>query len=201
MEWLILLLGLPVSVAAARVDVLLMWWINRFRHGKLRMSGNWIEWVPKSEGRQFSIGCIEYNLLRRRYNFDGTNYKNSGEPFCHWRTVTSYVDYEQLEFHYVFATKDVDTLQTSSYGYGVVQLVRRNGELVPEYGYYIYATGNDNAISVSHSMRRLDSLPESRNDNAFSILTAAYPEKAQEIAQSSKDTESEIGHSQKESTE
>lgn len=175
MEWIILVLSIPVGVAAARLDVLLLWVVNRVRYGKLSIRGHWLEWIPGSQGRQFSIGTIEYNVLRRRYNFDGTNYKNDGNPFCHWQTVTSYVDFEKLEFHYIFATKDVDSLQTTSYGYGVVQLVRRDGSLVPEDGYYIYATGTNHAASHSHTMVPIETVPLSRNDNATELIKKALP--------------------------
>ena len=176
MEWLFLALAIPTGIAAARIDVLITWTINRVRHGRLNISGNWAEWVPNSSGRQFSIGTIGYNVLRRRYNFDGTNYNNDGTPYCHWQTVTSYIDYEKLEFHYTFATKDVASLQTTSYGNGVLQLVRRDDSLVPEDGYYLYATPGNTAILASHTMRSISEIPESRNMNAKELLAQTFPE-------------------------
>ena len=175
MEWLFLALSIPIGVAAARIDVLISWVFNRIKHGRLEIRGSWAEWIPGSSGRQFSIGTIQYNVLRRRYNFDGTNYYNNGEPYCHWQTVTSYVDYDKLEFHYIFATKDVATLQTTSYGYGVLQLVSRNGILSPEDGYYIYATPDGSALSLSHTLVRVAAVPSNRNDNSIDILRAAFP--------------------------
>jgi hypothetical protein len=133
------------------------------------------EWIPGSAGRQFSIGTIQYNVFQRRYNFDGTNYRNNGNPFCHWRTVTSYLDFSKLEFHYVFATKDVDSMQTTSYGYGVLQLISRDGSLIPEDGYYIYANGHDAAVSHSHTLVPVVKVPDNRNDNATKLLTATFP--------------------------
>jgi len=181
MEWIILVLSIPVGVVAARLDVVLLWAISRVRYGKLSLSGHWAEWIPGSDGRQFSIGTIEYNVLRRRYNFDGTNYKNDGDPYCHWQTVTSYVDFEKLEFHYVFATKDVVSLQTTSYGHGVVQLVRRDGSLIPEDGYYIYATGANSAVCHSHTMLPIEMVAPNRNHNAAELLKTVFPSQSHVI--------------------
>jgi len=176
MEWLFLLLSIPIGVLAARVDVLISWGMNRVRYGPLQIRGNWAEWVPGSIGRQFSVGSIQYNVFRRQYSFDGTNYNNNGDPYCHWKTVTSYVDYDKQEFHYVFATKDVATMQTTSYGYGVVNLVSRGGVLAPEDGYYIYATPDGSALSLSHTMVSVSSIPARRTSNARDFLSAELPD-------------------------
>lgn len=175
MEWLFLFLSFPIAVLAARADVFVVWAVARLRYGKLSIRGHWAEWIPGSTGRQFSIGTIQYNVFQRRYNFDGTNYRNNGDPFCHWRTVTSYLDFGKLEFHYVFATKDVDSMQTTSYGYGVLQLVSRDGSLIPEDGYYIYANGHDAAVSQSHTLTPVLKVADNRNDNAAILLAATFP--------------------------
>jgi hypothetical protein len=175
-QWGFLLLSIPIGIIAARIDVLISWIVNRSRHGKLELRGKWVEWIPRSTDRHFSVGRIQFNVLRRRYEFNGTNYLNNGEPFCHWTTVTSYLDWERLEFHYVFATQDAASLQTTSYGYGVLHLVNDDGVLAPQDGYYIYSTANGDAVSMSHTLTRVGDLPPNRNANARTFLSDALPE-------------------------
>ncbi|MEQ1737640.1 MAG: hypothetical protein ABL886_14700 [Rhodoglobus sp.] len=183
MEWVFLLLSIPIGIAVARIDVFILWLINRNKFGRLRITGNWAEWIEQSQGRQFSLGRIEYNVFRRRYNFDGTNYDNDGSPYCHWDTVSSSLDFDKLEFHYVFATRLVSSRQITSHGYGVVHLERDGGELRPVDGYYMYAElgASAGAFAFGHTMVSIDSLPVSRNANAAEFLRTVFPEHKKEI--------------------
>jgi hypothetical protein len=72
-EWFFAALGIPVGVIATRLDVALLWVVNRIRFGKLHLKGNWAEYVPDSTGRQYSLGTIEYDIWHKRYNLNGTN--------------------------------------------------------------------------------------------------------------------------------
>ena len=168
-EWFFAALGIPVGVIATRLDVALLWVVSRIRFGKLRLKGNWAEYVPDSTGRQYSLGTIEYDIWHKRYNLNGTNYQNDGTPFCHWKTVTSHLDRENGRFHYVFDTTEAGSLQISSSGYGVVNLERQGKELVPIDGYYVYVTSERDAISVSHTMDRMGVRP-TRTRNVSAIL-------------------------------
>ena len=155
--WILtLILGVPVGVFATVVYDSILRLIRNARHGRVDINGTWIEWVPNCYGRQFSIGKIRYDVFRRQYVFDGTNYRNDGSPFCHWRTVSSYLDLNAYEYHYVFATKDVMSMQTTSFGYGVMSLVANGKRLIPAGGSYMYATGKDTAMQMSHSMKKID---------------------------------------------
>lgn len=40
MEWFFALLGIPVGVVATRLDLALMWVVNRFRYGRVEIKGN-----------------------------------------------------------------------------------------------------------------------------------------------------------------
>lgn len=176
MEWLFLLLGVPIGVLGARADWLILRAWERWTLGKLRIKGHYAEFVPNSVGRQFSLGSISWRPSRRQYAFDGTNYRNDGEPFCHWRTVSSYLDRETNEYHYVFRTTAIGSLRLMSYGYGVVNLVQSEGALVPQDGYYVYVTPTGEVVSVDHTVVRIDALPATRTENAGELLARVLPE-------------------------
>jgi len=178
MDWVPILLGIPVGVVAgliaSRLDLIVLWVWDRIRYGRLKLSGVWAEFIPDSTGRRFSIGVIKYDLLRRRYVFDGTNYDDSGEPYCYWKTVSSYLDRSNGQFHYTFSTKQARTLQFMTYGHGVIDLTE-GGSVRPEFGYYIYTTEANVPISVSHSMKKLDAAPADRLANVHDLARATFP--------------------------
>jgi hypothetical protein len=161
MEWIFVLLGVPVGIVATMSYDWIRVQLDNARHGRLRMSGSWAEYIPRSNERQFSVGSIRFKFSRGQYVFDGTNYNNDGTPFCRRRTVSSHVDRAALEFHYTFLSKEVDRAQSMAYGYGVVNLVKDGRFLVPADGEYMYADSPESAMLCNHSMVRIepDSVP------------------------------------------
>ena len=183
MEWVFLALGLVLGIGGNLAANVAQGTIDsrreRKQFGPLNIEGTFAEWVPDSMGRQFSIGQIRYVRSAKRYDLDGTNYKNDGEPYCRWRTVASSLDLRNRQFHYVFVTTNFATPNTSSYGYGVIYLDHRNDGLEPVDGFYVYVDGTQNsrdAIAVSHTMDRINA-PDSRNKNMAQLLDTVYPGK------------------------
>ena len=174
MDWLFALLGIPLGIVATRLDVVLMWVVNRARYGRVEIKGNWAEYVATSPSRQYSLCTMEYDVIHRRYNFDGTNYNNDGSPHCYWRTVSSHLDRDELQFHYVFETREVSTMHVKSYGYGVLNLAHADNRIVPADGYYVYVTPTGDAAAVNHTMKRADALPP-RDVNAAAYFDALFP--------------------------
>jgi hypothetical protein len=174
MEWFFAFLGIPIAIVATRLDVALMWAVNRVRFGRMEITGNWAEYVATQPTRQYSLATIEYDLIHRRYNLDGTNYNNDGSPHCYFRTVSSHLDREELQFHYVFETRELSAMHIKSYGYGVVNLARTGNRISPVDGYYVYVTPEGEPVAVSHSLKRADGQPP-RNVNAGAYFDAIFP--------------------------
>lgn len=174
MEWLFALLGIPFGIVATRLDVVLMWMVNRVRYGRVEIKGNWAEYVSTSPSRQYSLCTMEYDVVHRRYNFDGTNYNNDGSPHCYWHTVSSHLDRDGLQFHYVFETREVSAMHVKSYGYGVLNLVHEDNRIVPSDGYYVYVSPTGEPVAVSHTIKHADS-PPPRDINAAAYFDALFP--------------------------
>ena len=174
MEWLFAFLGIPIAIVATRLDVVLMSVVNRIRYGRVEIKGNWAEYVPTSPNRQYSLCTMEYDVIHRRYNLNGTNYNNDGSPHCYWRTVSSHLDREGLQFHYVFETREVSAMHVKSYGYGVVNLAHVEKRIVPSDGYYVYVSPTGEAAAITHTMKRADALPP-RDVNAAAYFDALFP--------------------------
>lgn len=174
MEWIFLALGIPIGIAANWIYSLTLRAWGRMQYGKLAIKGHWAEWAPESRGREFSIGEIEYSWLHRRIEFNGTNYTSNGDPFCHWTTTVSSLDLAAGEFTYGFLSSNVGALHTTSTGFGVISLRRRRDKkIVPEDGYFMYRDSKPH--TVSHSMVKIDEIPESRSENAGYILSRVFP--------------------------
>lgn len=147
---------------------------ERIRTGKLRVAGHWAEYAADSKGREFSIGTIESPWWRRRVTFNGTNYRSDGTPFCHWTSTMAAIQPEKNQIIYSFDSVDVNNLQSSTTGFGVLNLrKRRDGSFEPQDGYFMYRGAK--ALAVSHSMVRIDEVPANRGDSAADILARAFP--------------------------
>lgn len=179
MEWVLLVVGFVVGIGGNIVANVLWEKLDKLRStrrcGQLEFEGKWAEYVPNSIGRQFSLATVEYRRSKKIYELNGTNYQNNGDPYCHWRTVASYLDLENYVYHYVFATTDVGALNVSSYGYGVLNLIRSGDSIAPQDGYYVYVTPSGTAISVSHTFKKITNLPANRTDNAGVLIDAIFP--------------------------
>lgn len=177
MEWLFLILGAVLGVAGNFAYEAIRGAMERRAGGKLDIEGKWGEWTPDGYGRQFSAGEIKYRFWKRRYDFDGTNYFNDGQPYCHWVTTASYIDKDRKEFHYIFANHDLTSPQVRSYGYGVISLVRTAESLTPVSGFYLYS-GPTGARQMSHTMHRISdpALFSDRSENVSEDLKRVFPD-------------------------
>lgn len=130
--------------------------------GRIEIKGFWAESMAEGAERSFSIGQIRYDFLRRTWVFDGTNFHNDGTAFCHWQTITSYLDRKDHRFYYTFLNTHVDSAHTGYTGFGVVYLERRGKAWVPRNGAFV--AGNPGEAFRSHSMLRLEEMPRSTDD-------------------------------------
>ncbi|MEO0687336.1 MAG: hypothetical protein AAFY76_20375, partial [Cyanobacteria bacterium J06649_11] len=60
------------------------------------LQGYWLEIIFSDEQRQFSIGRFIYNEIKKEYEFNGINYKNSGKEFYEWNTIKMVSDFNRL---------------------------------------------------------------------------------------------------------
>ncbi|MGY3565082.1 hypothetical protein [Sinomonas sp. RB5] len=174
--WLGVLLSVPAALAATAIWLVGALVVDRVRFGRVDIKGAWAEWVESGDDRCFSVGVIERRAFTSQYVFDGTNYHNDGRPFCYWRTVKSHFGQDKSEYIYVFATKDVTSLQTTSYGYGVVNLASDGKSLVPAGGFYMYSVGTNTALQRDHTLKRADKneIPKP-GENAAKFLARTFP--------------------------
>lgn len=157
-DWLTLILGGIIGVLASLVAAYVYDKIKYLTSNKLKISmeGLWAEYAPDSADRQYSVGRIYFDRKRKMFAFDGTNYLNSGQPYCYWKTVASYVDRDTKEFFYVFTAQIENELDKRYHGFGVVSLAADGKTLTPSRGYYVSAAVDGKPIS--HSMIQADEL-------------------------------------------
>lgn len=125
--------------------------------GRIEIKGVWAERIVDGTERVHSIGQIRYDMRQQMWVFDGTNYHNDGTPFCHWRTISSYVDRKDHRYYYIFLNTHVDATHAGYTGFGFVDLEHRGGAWVPRNG--AFAAGNPGEAFRSHSMVKLDEHP------------------------------------------
>lgn len=160
-------LGIGSSIAAFYLINLFQYMVAK--KDKIKIEGEWGEFVPMSLGRQYSFGRIYFDKGRKMYAFDGTNYSDNGERFCHWETVVSHVDANLKKFFYTFTAQLEGELDKIYYGFGVINLVKdASGSLVPMDGYYISA--NVDGKTMSHSMKRIDGVRYERGGDGQRII-------------------------------
>lgn len=163
------------GLAAGRIDHLVVYVWSWFGTGRLDRKSDWLEYVPKGELRQFSVGRFRYSLRRREWEFSGTNFNNDGSPFCHWRTVKSLHDTGSQTFYYVFHTEAIDSPQTTSTGFGVIKLKKEGRRMIPQHGYYNYTQPNGDPISVQHTMQQIDHIPSEYERDASELFRKYLP--------------------------
>jgi hypothetical protein len=153
-EWLMLGLGIPAGVFATLMYDVLKGMVKA-RRQTLALEGTWAEFVKDSKGHQYTLGRIYFDKRRGFWAFDGTNFTNEGEPFCHFETVSSHVDVANRQFFYTFTARIENELDKTYYGFGVVNLAaNERGELTPVHGHYVSA--NVDGKGMSHSMIPVD---------------------------------------------
>ena len=160
MEWI---WGIGLGVIASVIGGFIHDKIKQMqtRDPALAIEGTWGEFVPKSEGHQYTLGRIYFDIQAKRYAFDGTNFFNDGRPFCHFETVASHVDPARRKFFYVFTASVEGESDRVYYGFGVVNLAPQStGELAPVDGHYV--SDSIDGEGMGHTMKRLDDLTYDR---------------------------------------
>lgn len=118
------------------------------------ITGYWIEEMPASQDRRYSIGFFQYNSGTGCYTYDGANYSNDGRVFCTWHTTSLSVDLRNRKIYYIFQASKKGELYNVNYGFGVLNLEEQDGRLVPANGFYRETLID--AKPYSHDMRRLE---------------------------------------------
>lgn len=172
------LLTLAIGIAVGVLGNFAYQWIRDLAGratGRIKIKGVWAERIVDGTERIHSIGEISYDMRQRLWAFEGTNYHNDGTPFCHWRTISSYVDRRDHRYYYIFVNTHVEATHAGYTGFGVIDLERLGRAWVPRNG--AFAAGNPGEAFRSHSMVKLEERPSTREDvlEAFSLLASIEP--------------------------
>ena len=168
-----ILIGIPIGIVLGIIANYLYDKIVQVMKEKplLDIEGTWGEFVKDSEGHQFTLGQIYFDAQQDRYAFDGTNFNNDGSPFCHFETVTSYVDPERRKFFYVFNASLEGQSDQVYYGFGVVNLIRSStGKLIPSDGHYV--SDSIDGRGMAHTMKRFDQMEYARDLDGKVVVAA-----------------------------
>lgn len=139
------------------------------RISNVAIEGNWAEFVAASKNHRYSLGRVYYDGRRRLYAFDGTNYADSGQPYCYWETVASCLDITQRKYYYIFTAQLKGALGSLHYGFGVLNLsAGEGGRLRPVDGYYVSAEIDEQPMS--HSMITADKMTYARDGKGAEII-------------------------------
>lgn len=152
-----LIIGVLTGVAG---NALYQWIKNAYAlvTDRLEIKGIWGEGIRDGNERHFSIGTIRYEPARQMWTFDGTNYHDDGNPYCHWSTIASYLDRSSHHYYYIFQNTPHDDVHAGYTGFGFVDLVKTpKGVWAPARG--SFAAGNPGECFRTHSMVRLDDAP------------------------------------------
>ena len=134
---------------------------------RVRIEGVWGEYITDAQGHQYSCVRIYFDTWRKMYAFDGTNYKNNGSRYCHWRTVSGYLDEHSHKYLYIFAIELAADPNMTRYGHGVINLTQdAEGLLVPSDGHYVSA----DIDGTTYTMHRLDNFKYAREDNGDRLI-------------------------------
>jgi hypothetical protein len=145
---------------------------------RLQIEGVWGEYVSASTDHQFTLGHIYFDKRKKQFSFDGTNYANSGEIFCHFATISSKVDVDARKFLYMFSAEMPGKMEVY-FGFGVVNLSLSNGILRPSDGHYVSASVD--GTGMAHTMVALPDLTYVRDAHGGQFIRrmrAMLPEPA-----------------------
>ncbi|MEO1518101.1 MAG: hypothetical protein AAFV95_23980 [Bacteroidota bacterium] len=90
------------------------------------LQGYWLEIIFSDEQRQFSIGRFIYNEIKKEYEFNGINYKNSGKEFYEWNTIKMVSDFNKNRLYYLYSVIKFEAMNREDYGLGMVQIKPNN---------------------------------------------------------------------------
>jgi hypothetical protein len=126
---------------------------NRYKS----LEGWWVEIIETSNDRSYSLAQFAFDPKTNTYSFDGTNFKNNGDVFCSWSSISVQVEQTSRRILYIFRAGITGANHLENHGFGVINFsVNKSGEPVPESGYYIEAKQDD--IPHTHSIESLDSV-------------------------------------------
>jgi hypothetical protein len=121
-------------------------YITKKEKSKIDIEGHWSQEIPAHKDHRRSEVNVYYDKNRRIYACDGTNFANTGDKFCVWKTVSSSVDHNNRKFFYIYEVSLTAKSDTRHYGFGVINLRLRNGVLEPEDGHFTAASVDGKAI-------------------------------------------------------
>ncbi|MDV6291467.1 hypothetical protein [Rhodococcus aetherivorans] len=127
---------------------------------RIDLGGVWGERMLDGTERTYSIGEINYDARRMMWVFDGTNYHDDGTAFCHWKTISSYVDRNAKRYYYIFLNTHVNSMHTGYTGFGFIDLQRQGKAWTPRSG--AFAAGNPGETFRSHTMVRIAGRPDNK---------------------------------------
>lgn len=126
---------------------------NRYKS----LEGWWFEVIETSTDRSYSTAKFVFDPKSNTYSFDGQNFKNDGEPFCSWSSISIQVDQTARRIFYIFRSYVKGEGHNDNHGFGVINFsVNKVGDPIPESGYYIEARVN--GTPHTHSMERLENV-------------------------------------------
>ena len=170
--------GFVVGVVSSLLAAYLYGILHRYMNKPqvlLDLESVWGEFAPDSVdpltqvSHRYSLGTLYYDKAREIYAFDGTNYEDNGDRFCHWETITSHIDVVRRKYFYIFAAQREGALNVVYYAFGVINLGENgNGKLVPIDGHYVSADVDGRPIS--HSMRKIEALKYDRTANGTALI-------------------------------
>jgi hypothetical protein len=163
-----LLAGFVVGVVSSLVAAFIWPFIENARmRRRIRIEGVWGEYITDARGHQYSCVRVYFDKWRKMYAFDGTNYKNNGSRYCHWRTVSGYLDERSRKYFYIFAIELAEDPNTTRHGFGVINLTQdAEGLLVPTDGHYVSA----DIDGTTYTMHRLDNFKYAREDSGQNLI-------------------------------
>ena len=150
------LMGVTTSLVATFI-----WWSisnisdNRFKQLQ-NLNGYWLEEIPKSPDRRYSIGKFYYDNESKSYHYDGANYTNEGKLFCTWESTSFDVDFSNKRIYYIFEASVKDELYNVNYGFGVINFECINDKVIPTNGFYRETLID--AEPYSHDFKKLDDI-------------------------------------------
>lgn len=149
--------------SGAFAAVTICFWFFRSKHeqnGSLSLrralEGVWVERIPGSIGHSVTIGHIRFDMKKKMFVFDGTNYSDDLHPYCYFETISSSVNLDSRSLLYYFKAQLDGQLNVTYYGYGWVGFSENGGNFSVDNGHYVSVDVDPKAMT--HSMIKLSML-------------------------------------------